>query len=205
MLDLSILNEYDIDFIEIAKQIRRNRRFEKGLGYYFIDREYLELYNYYINNYYDQITTALRFLDNYYSKLKRLRKKFKMMVNRGNCLFLTLTFEDSVLERTSKETRRRYVSRFLNHYDTFAVANIDFGEKNDREHYHAFIQIDKVNHLDWSYGALNFERFRYNDNGVEKLSTYISKVAFHALKDSTKNGRLIHIRPKRINNELHCI
>lgn len=197
MLDLSILNEYDIDFLEIAKQIRRNRYFKKGLGYYFEDIKYKELYEYYIHNYYEQITTALRFLDNYYSKLKRLRKKFKIMIERGPCLFLTLTFEDSVLERTSANTRRTYVSRFLNKYNTFAVANIDFGKKNGREHYHSFIQIENVSHLDWSYGALNFKRFSNNENGVEKLSTYISKVAFHALKDSTKNGRLIHIRPRR--------
>lgn len=200
MLDLSILNDYDIDFIEIAKQIRRNRYFQKGIGYYFEDIKFKELYDFYSNKFPSHIEVALKFWDNYYSKLKRLRKKFKMMIERGPCLFLTFTFdENGILERTSPKTRRTYVSRCLAKYNTYAVANIDFGDKKGREHYHAFIQIENVNHLDWSYGALNFKRFINNESGVEKLSTYINKVAFHALKDSTNNCRLIHIQPKRSN------
>ena len=46
-------------------------------------------------------------------------------------VFGTLTFRNDVLDKTSKETRRRYVARFLNKTTIHYKANIDFGKKKN--------------------------------------------------------------------------
>lgn len=133
-----------------------------------------------------------------YHRVARLRNRITDMLLSGNCLFLTLTFTDDVLSKTSKETRRKYVSRFLKQYSNKYVANIDFGKKNDREHYHAVILCDMVDNKMWSYGALNFERVRFNDLNqnatTTRLSKYVSKLTNHAIKNTTKKNYMIYSR-----------
>ena len=119
----------------------------------------------------------------YYSRVKRLKKKIAKMLESGNCIFLTFTFTDKVLEITNADTRRRKVRRYLSSYNCDYVANIDFGAKNGREHYHALIQCDKVDYNAFDYGALNGERVR-STNYFEKLAKYISKLTNHAIKDT---------------------
>lgn len=76
-------------------------------------------------------------------------------------IFGTLTFTDDVLKKTSKETRRRYVARFLNDNSIHYVANIDFGKKDDREHYH-FIALcnSKIEPGTWPYGFDKYKRIK---------------------------------------------
>lgn len=111
-------------------------------------------------------------------------------------VFLTLTFTDGYLASTSRETRRRYVQRFLQKNSTTYFANIDFGEKNGREHYHAVIlSKNKINPKKWSYGNLDIRTIGQDKNSLKRVKNYILKINNHSYKDSTNQIRLIY--PKR--------
>lgn len=139
---------------------------------------------------------AERICNAYYKRVKRLKDKIKHMLESGNCLFLTFTFTDKCLQTTSKDTRRQKVRRYLNLYDTEYVANIDFGKKNGREHYHAVIQIDKVDSKLYNYGALSFKRVR-SASDYKKLAKYISKLTNHAIKETTQSNYIIYSRKRK--------
>lgn len=129
----------------------------------------------------------------YYNRVKRLKRKIATMLESGNCIFLTFTFTDKILNSTTADTRRQKVRRFLSSYNCDYVANIDFGSKNGREHYHALIQCENVDYSAFNYGALNGERVR-STNDFVKLAKYISKLTNHAIKDTCKGSRMIYNR-----------
>lgn len=106
-------------------------------------------------------------------------------------IFGTLTFTDDVLKKTSKETRRRYVSRFLNNKSIHYVANIDFGKKDDREHYH-FIALcnSKIESGSWSYGFDKYKKIK-NSLSLRNRKNYLLKLTNHTYKNSTKQEKLI--------------
>lgn len=127
----------------------------------------------------------------------RLRSRIESMLLNGQCLFLTLTFNDETLNQTSAETRRKYVSRFLKSFNCQYVANIDFGKENGREHYHAVINASRIELKEWRcYGNINVERIRNNNIALSKtrLSKYIAKLSNHAIKETTKRCCLIYSR-----------
>ena len=114
------------------------------------------------------------------------------MIVNNNCLFLTLTFTDDVLNSTSFDTRKKYVLRFLNNLKCAYVGNVDYGSQNGREHYHCVVSIDNVSCNDWLYGAINFKRI-INKNSLA-LAKYVAKLTNHALKETTNNSRIIYSR-----------
>ena len=128
------------------------------------------------------------------SRNKRLNNYIKKMLNNGDCLFLTFTFNDSTLNTTSKDSRRQIVRRYLSNYKTDYVANIDYGKKNEREHYHAVIQCNKVDYSAYhKYGAIKGEIIKSTSDSI-KLAKYINKLTNHAIKDTCKGCRLIYAR-----------
>ena len=131
-------------------------------------------------------------LTNRWKRVKRLRIRAEQMILSNHAVFVTLTFRDDVFETTSVETRRRYVARFLKQSCDTYVANIDFGEKNGREHYHAIVD-SKINPLEWKYGSCNVERIRPCKNDSVAVSKYLTKLTSHAIKESTGHAyRLIY-------------
>ena len=127
----------------------------------------------------------------------RLRSRIEKMLLNGECLFLTLTFNDETLNNTSADTRRQYVRKYLKRFKCSYVANIDFGKENGREHYHAVINTSRIELKDWRiYGNINVERVRNNRIELSKtrLSKYISKLSNHAIKETTKRSCLIYSR-----------
>lgn len=131
----------------------------------------------------------------YYKRNQRLKEKIKNMLLSGQCIFLTLTFKNDVLNSTTSETRHRYVARALKAMATQYIANIDYGKKNEREHYHAIVLCETVSHKQWKYGNIDFKRVRVEqDDSVIKLSKYINKLTNHAIKETTKQNRLIYSR-----------
>lgn len=128
------------------------------------------------------------------SRWRRTRKcKIKVgeAVIGGNAIFLTLTFKDAVLASTSKETRRRYVSRFLKANSDLYVANIDYGAKNHREHYHAIVKSDIVDLKGWTFGAINAARIRNKNLDLIRSCKYVDKLTNHCLKSSTSDYKLL--------------
>ena len=141
---------------------------------------------------------------NRWKRNQRLRERLEEIISKPS-LFLTLTFTPAVLASTSQATRRKYVSRLLGSFKVPYIANIDFGDSKDyiddkgnerkgtnREHYHAVIQLSKINHKKWLYGNMDFKRI-YNTNDL-RMARYLTKLQYHAIKSPK---RLIY--PKRTN------
>lgn len=132
-----------------------------------------------------------------YKRTARLQNRVRSMLTSGECLFLTLTFNDETLNNTTEKQRRVSVVRYLKQFLTPYVANIDFGALNHREHYHALIQSSKINFESWrKFGNINCERVRIKNiaNDEIKLSKYIAKLSNHAIKETTKRSALIYSR-----------
>ena len=145
------------------------------------------------------ILESIRVNDAKKHKVSRLRDRVESIISYNSSLFVTLTFTDKVLSSTSDKTRRRYVVRFLKKYTLNYVANVDFGARNHREHYHAVILADKIDHKAWPYGAINFKRIHYDcdKDTINKLSLYVAKLTNHAIKETCKRCYLIYPKIKR--------
>lgn len=127
------------------------------------------------------------------NKIYRLKQKIKYLFDNYECVFLTFTFTDEVLQKISSQTRRTYISRFLKKYDLY-VANIDFGQDDKftkREHYHAIV-CGEVDYSKWKCGAINGERVRVTNSG--KVATYLNKICSHAYKEGASSTRVIASR-----------
>ena len=132
---------------------------------------------------------------------QRLLKRVSRIVKSEKAIFLTLTFNDSFFARsTSETTRRRYISRFLKEQCSYYVANVDYGDKNGREHYHALV-IPKNDLIDYkpylaffNKSCIYAERVDTSESSQVNISLYISKLTNHALKTSGRYKRLIYSR-----------
>ena len=156
----------------------------------------------------------------YYKRLKRCRNYIKFMFNNGDVYFLTLTFRNDVLNNTKENTRRTYVQRFLNKYFYYYCANIDYGDQNEREHYHAIVCIPWFQSIKdprkYVLNALTTDWLRVaggnkciktgkKTTDFKRLSSYINKFTNHAFKKTTKGKRLIYSRNVACINNLILI
>lgn len=128
-----------------------------------------------------------------YKRAKLLRDRITLMLEHGNCIFLTLTF-DSCLERTTERSRKEYVKSFFSNFDTLYIANQDFGKQYSREHYHAIILANKINYRLWTHGTIKGLKVRTTDDDKKRLSKYISKLTNHAIKKTNKRQVIIYSR-----------
>lgn len=150
-----------------------------------------------INNRIKELNEVEKICNASIQRTKRLRSRIENMLLSGSCLFLTLTFNDSTLNDSTAEERRKYVSRYLKQFNCMYIANIDFGSKNHREHYHALVNCDSIDLTCWrKYGNINVQRVRNNSIELNKsrLSKYICKLSNHAIKETTKRSCLIYSR-----------
>lgn len=123
----------------------------------------------------------------------RLKNTIQAYIGMGTCIFLTITFTDKCLEKTSAKYRRHQVTDYLKKYARYYVANVDFGAKNGREHYHAIARTDYVDYTDWKHGSVNGRKIIVSSNPL-KLAKYISKLVNHAIKDTCKRNAIIYSR-----------
>lgn len=142
----------------------------------------------------EEYQEAYRVNHSSYARKTRLQNRIRQMLNAGNCVFVTLTFTDYVLESTSSDTRRQYVRRTLHSFGVPFVANIDFGEEKGREHYHAVVQIDRLPSNFWKYGICDIEKVRLNSKSDIKLAKYITKLTNHAIKETCRGCKCIYSR-----------
>lgn len=159
---------------------------------YDLDSAYFDLLNEYD---YKDIKEARKINKATYQRIKRLKDKITQYIEEKPCIWATLTFSDEVLANTNPETRRQYVRRFLKSHSACYLANIDYGSKNEREHYHALMVVDKVPRGSWSYGFDKYKRVRVNQkSSAVRISKYISKLTNHAIKETTKSCYIIYSR-----------
>jgi len=141
-----------------------------------------------------KLDCAKRLVESRYKRRKRIEKHCKTLVNSGCALFVTLTFTDKTLNDTTREQRRRIIQRYLKDNCSHYVANVDYGGRYGREHYHAIVSND-INLNDYhKYGAIKVQHIRKSEESLEKLSKYISKLTNHALKQDSLDTRLIFSR-----------
>lgn len=157
----------------------------------------LEKRSFFEQNYPKEWKEATKINRAFYERLKRLKRKITEMLESGQVLFLTLTFTDKTLENTSPATRRRYVARYLASFNAKFIANIDFGAKNGREHYHAVIGAENIDLKAYKLGAIHCQRVRKASNPTQ-LSKYVAKLTNHAIKETTKRSCLIYSREEKI-------
>lgn len=183
--------------LDLAKQIQYCQRYGSSFvsydsGEVLLDPETAENLSFMLNTDKDHLD-CLKLIHSQNSKYNRLLKRVKKFFELGDCLFLTLTFRDDVLESTSHDTRRKYVRRFLKKYSNAFVANIDFGRKKGREHYHALIVYPDPGMLTgWTYGFSNAKKCFDGVESEKKLTHYILKIANHFVKESVGSDRLIY-------------
>lgn len=152
----------------------------------------VKIHNYYNSHNNKEWKEAEKINNATYHRSKRLKQRIEIMLAFNKCQFLTLTFTDKVLASTSELTRRRYVTRYLDSLNgSDYVANIDFGEENGREHYHAVVAIDFFDYTTWTYGNLDGEVCNKN---AKALGQYVAKLTNHAIKETTKRSSLIYCR-----------
>ena len=129
-----------------------------------------------------------------YKRTARLKERIREAVASGSAWFITITFNPETLAKTNEKTRRVYVSRWLKSLTSFYVANIDYGLKNEREHYHAVITSDQRPPKTWSYGFIDILKVATSEIDTKRISKYISKLTNHAIKNTTKSKRIIYSR-----------
>lgn len=175
-------------YIDYVKRIRKE-------AYHSKDIENILLVNGYLQR--EPMTDcAIRLINSERKKYKKVKHKISNIVKQGNAVFITLTFTDDVLSKTSALTRRKYVARYLKEQSPYYVANIDFGVDTtytQREHYHAVV-CNRCDFSKWSYGFVFAEQVRTHDNDAKRVSRYVAKLTNHALKVKTVSSRLIYSR-----------
>lgn len=156
-----------------------------------------------------ELVLCRRLFDMRRARILRLKKRITSILMNHACLFLRLSFTDTVLSSTSQKTRRTYVSRWLKSLGCpFYVANIDFGDKEknpdskEREHYHAIVQCSHVDMSTYKYGYMFVQKLRYDKSSLERVTKYINKLSYHAFKGSTGQYRLIYSKPVKSSNSL---
>lgn len=139
-----------------------------------------------------------KIVDSNYHKRLRVSTRFENMflTSEFPIYFGTLTFTDEVLENTSNFTRRVYVRRFLKNISSDYLANIDFGDLNNREHFHCLFSCDNIDKFKlWKYGFVNVKKVVFSKSNKHNISNYIVKLVNHCVKGSA--GYLISSRNKK--------
>ena len=133
-----------------------------------------------------------------YKRKERIKNRIEKAILSGKAIFLTLTFTDETLDKTSEDTRRQYVRRYLKECCKTYIANIDYGGDNGREHYHALVEPkgDAIDYKPWhDYGAIKGEIVRSSEDDVTRTCKYVAKLTNHALKKTAGvSPRLIYSR-----------
>lgn len=180
--------------------------FKKAKNLVFKSQEDVKDYkNYLMYGFTEEVVNLCLSLDNN-EKCRRYRERNEIIkwvfaitqtkkAQNWKAVFITLTFTDKVLESTSKETRRRYVQRYLKDNCRHYIGNIDFGKENGREHYHviALIETD-IDPKAWKYGFNYLETINVKKNDIKAVTRYVLKLNNHSYKDTTKLERLIYDR-----------
>ena len=130
--------------------------------------------------------------------------KWTFAINKSNhykeykIIFGTLTFSDKVLEKTTSQTRRRYVARFLTKHCENYMANVDYGKENGREHYHFIALIgNNIEKGAWNYGYDSYTKIKIDSKELKKVKNYLLKLNNHSYKASTKINRIIMNKAKK--------
>lgn len=145
------------------------------------------------------IDECYRIINADYKRYQRVvRRVTDILTHNEQPIFITFTFRDDYLESSTELSRRRVIRDFLTSQNCAYIANIDYGKKNGREHYHCILarlllKTDLRFYYN-NYGSIDVEKIRFGANSCHKLSQYIKKLSNHAVKISTKRHALLYSR-----------
>ena len=153
------------------------------------------------NNYelFDKNPFYERILSARYQKNHRIKNRlYYMITHRKYLYFCTFTFDDSFLKKCTR-TKRDLIKASLSCFDSdiLYILNIDYGKKNEREHYHAIVgtdnSLDLRNHLKLYYPFFtSCDSINTSSDDIKRLTKYINKLANHTSKDTTANKRVVY-------------
>lgn len=208
-----------IEYLEAKQQVLRDNLmpvFNHCRKEYFLDGDATDYLAYKKEYGFEVLKASLNLSRSKYKKTQRARDRIAEYLLSGKAFFLTLTFTDEYLAKTSEETRRRMVSRALKGCCAVFVANIDYGTKNQREHYHAcvipredglaswkshlktYTDVPDLRSWESTIGFIDIKKVGSSEKDLIRIPKYIAKLSAHALKKSTLQGgktpRLIYSR-----------
>ena len=134
-----------------------------------------------------------------YCKISRIKKRVVFLITHFDYLyFCTFTFGDSYINKCDR-TKRDLIKNTLNSFssDIHYVLNVDYGKKNEREHYHCLVATNNNSNLR-KYLKTNYPFFTSCDSintssdDVKRLTKYINKLSNHCTKDTTLNKRIVY-------------
>lgn len=163
--------------------------------------------------YFDNLETVEECFKIYYANRQRKKNnwneicKWLFAINKFESfknfkiVFGTLTFKDKVLENTNERTRTRYITKFLSEETYHYIANVDYGSKNNREHYHFIAMIDKkIDLKKWKHGSNKVSFVPLDKNEIQSIKNYLLKLNNHSYKESTKQRRIL--RDRNLDNRV---
>lgn len=115
------------------------------------------------------------------NKYKRIKKFIEDEYSyTNNNYFVTFTINDDNINRVRETFLYQFRKIFRGHS---AVLNTDYGEVNNRLHFHAIcFDINDTSFLEqWKYGFISVKKIRRFED-KEQLAKYVSKLCNHALK-----------------------
>lgn len=151
-------------------------------------------------------------------KVSRVKKRLVWLLCRYKYVyFVTFTFDNKRLNQ-KEETRRKLIKKTLEKIQGAKwILNIDFGSKNEREHYHCIVGLNNFEldgdlieflltqrkqdlsdiYLDYKlkkiYPCFVFaERIGNHTEDIKRISKYINKLSNHCLKSTTFNSRIVY-------------
>lgn len=133
-----------------------------------------------------------------YQKNSRIKKRLVYLLSRfENIWFITFTFNNNYINKSTR-TKRDLMKMVLNTHDFKYMLNIDYGKKNEREHYHCILatnlDIDVNQFIQFYYeGGFSLSiQCKKGLNDYKRLSKYLNKLTNHCIKATTKRQRILY-------------
>lgn len=201
-----------------AKTLKETYSFiiEKDKTYYYKMLQNYEYFKEYMSE--SDFKEVLRLKRNRSNRRRRANKKIAKIrfserptIIFGTCTFNEMQFYKKNGKEIKERARTRKVNEWIVNHFTYAVVNIDYGKRNEREHHH-FVGVLKngeeleivksksktgykmyeLKNKDYKLGfepTLELVEYDPEDYNMKKLSNYLLKINNHENKSTTRNRR----------------
>lgn len=215
LLLLNSCNNYelfytDLDYSKMRKSMTKKYNFDDNKHYILNDIQDITFYC--CDKYpklfktQEQAYNALKSFKNIQARKKRCKKKVNQLINYSlskglKPVFATFTISPEYYNQSLNYYLLKLKRLLKNNFDMYII-NVDYGSLNDRLHFHCVLS-DTIKDLSkwskdmalWGIGAINCEKIRVNNKtALFKINNYLNKLSNHALKDTTKQTKLIYSR-----------
>lgn len=118
----------------------------------------------------------------------RIRKRVKRIIQQEHSYFMTFTLKDQALDLHQRTHIKKITETLASLSVIDYVLNNDYGDKNNRLHYHCVacfsFQLDYTTFYEtYKYGAVNCRAIIKKD--LKSITEYLLKLTNHALKKTS--------------------